>query len=159
MNIACRAAALSDADAVADLYLASRKTFLPYAPLAHSDEDVRWWVSNVLIASGGVTVAVAPQGKYSGGIVGMSAVTRDADGGWGWIEQLYIAPGAVGRGIGSVLLERAKCELSSPIRLYTFQENAGARRFYERHGFVAVEFGDGTGNEEKCPDVLYEWRG
>ena len=38
----------------------------------------------------------------------------------------------------------------------TFARNAGARRFYERHGFVAVAFGDGTGNEEGEPDVRYE---
>ena len=40
--------------------------------------------------------------------------------------------------------------------VYTFQANAGARRFYERHGFVPVEFTDGQANEERCPDVLYE---
>ncbi len=46
--------------------------------------------------------------------------------------------------------------MSLPIRLYTFQANLGARRFYSRHGFVAIEFGDGRANEERCPDVLYE---
>jgi hypothetical protein len=34
--------------------------------------------------------------------------------------------------------------------------NAGARRFYERHGFSAIEFTDGSANEERCPDVLFE---
>jgi hypothetical protein len=34
-----------------------------------------------------------------------------------------------------------------------------ARAFYERHGFVAIEFGDGSGNEAGQPDVFYEWRG
>jgi hypothetical protein len=29
--------------------------------------------------------------------------------------------------------------------------------FYERHGFMAIEFTDGSGNEEKEPDVLYRW--
>jgi hypothetical protein len=48
--------------------------------------------------------------------------------------------------------------LAPPIRLYTFQANAGARRFYERHGFVPIEFTDGQANEERCPDVLYELR-
>ena len=42
------------------------------------------------------------------------------------------------------------------LRLYTFARNAGARRFYERHGFVAVAFGDGSANEEGEPDVRYE---
>ena len=30
------------------------------------------------------------------------------------------------------------------------------RRFYERNGFVAARLGDGTGNEEGEPDVVYE---
>ena len=34
---------------------------------------------------------------------------------------------------------------------------ADARRFYERNGFVAEAFGDGTGNEERQPDVRYTW--
>ena len=42
-------------------------------------------------------------------------------------------------------------------QLWTFQSNHGARRFYERHGFVAVQHTDGD-NEEGAPDVRYEWR-
>ena len=42
--------------------------------------------------------------------------------------------------------------------LWTFQQNAGARRFYERHGLAAIEFTEGEGNEEKTPDVRYEWK-
>jgi hypothetical protein len=42
------------------------------------------------------------------------------------------------------------------LRLYTFQCNQGARRFYERHGFIAVAFGDGSSNEEGEPDIRYE---
>ena len=79
------------------------------------------------------------------------------DGTVGWVEQLYVHPRVVGCGIGTQLLERAKTELGSPIRLYTFQANTGACRFYERHGFRAIAVGDGSGNEEQCPDVLYEW--
>ncbi len=69
---------------------------------------------------------------------------------------MSVDPSLVGRGIGSGLLAHALKTLGRPICLYTFQENRGARRFYERHGFVAVEFTDGQGNEERCPDVLYE---
>ncbi|HEY0074631.1 MAG TPA: GNAT family N-acetyltransferase, partial [Abditibacteriaceae bacterium] len=81
------------------------------------------------------------------------------DGKIGWIEQLYLHPNFLRRGIGSQFVERAKAELGPPIRLYTFQENAPARHFYERHGFKAIAFGDGSENEENCPDVLYEWQG
>ena len=151
MSVVFRAATASDAGRVADVYLASRKRFLPFAPLAHSDADVRGWIADVLIPAGGVTVALD-----GGAIVGMMALSRDGEA--GWIDQLYLDPASVARGIGAALLERAKRELGGPIRLHTFQANAGARRFYERHGFRALAFGDGSGNEERCPDVLYEWR-
>ena len=75
-----------------------------------------------------------------------------------WIDQLYLLPEWVERGIGTRLLELAQSALPSPIRLYTFQCNERARRFYEGRGFQAIAFGDGSGNEEKCPDILYEWR-
>jgi len=73
-----------------------------------------------------------------------------------WITQMAVDPRLVGMGIGSLLLAQAVRTMSLPIRLYTFQANLGARRFYSRHGFVAVEFADGRANEERCPDVLYE---
>lgn len=38
------------------------------------------------------------------------------------------------------------------------QVNESARRFYERHDFVAAEYTDGHGNEEREPDVRYVWR-
>jgi hypothetical protein len=33
-----------------------------------------------------------------------------------------------------------------------------AQRFYERHRFIAVERTDGSGNEEREPDIRYVWR-
>ena len=43
------------------------------------------------------------------------------------------------------------------IQLWCFADNLRARAFYEKHGFVAVEFTEGAGNEEKTPDTLYRW--
>jgi GNAT superfamily N-acetyltransferase len=148
--IKIRIANISNADAVSTAYLASRKQFLAYAPLAHTEEEVRQWVRDELIPGGGVFVAEA-----DGIILGMMALSKSGD--IGWIDQLYLYPALVGQGIGTLLLEHAKAELGSPIRLYTFQENLAARRFYERHGFHPIVFTDGSGNEEHCPDVLYEW--
>ena len=43
------------------------------------------------------------------------------------------------------------------LQLWTFQRNAVARHFYERHGFRAAELTDGARNEEVEPDVRYVW--
>lgn len=144
-----RRATDDDGDAVADVYLRSRKELMPGVPLAHSDEAVREWIRRHLIPSRRTTVAVVDDQ-----VVGFLAVSTDAEG--SWIDQLYVHPTWVGRGIGTTLLDLARGQLSPPIRLYTFQINRRARSFYERRGFRAIAFGDGSGNEEKCPDVLYE---
>lgn len=81
--------------------------------------------------------------------------TSIADG-IGWIDQLYLAPGYVGRGIGAELLNYALSLLPRPVRLWTFQENDRAIRFYEHYGFKAISYTNGEDNEEKCPDILYE---
>lgn len=70
---------------------------------------------------------------------------------------IYLDPSAVGLGLGTILLEQAKLTLGAPIRLYTFQENVDARRFYTRYGFEEIELTDGALNEEQVPDVLLEW--
>ena len=67
-----------------------------------------------------------------------------------------VAPPFVGRGIGSRSLNHALSVLKPPIRLYTFQANVGARRFYERNDFYVIQLSDGRDNEEQCPDVLFE---
>jgi ribosomal protein S18 acetylase RimI-like enzyme len=145
-----RSATLSDAHIITEVYIASRKAFIPFAPLAHSDESIYQWISTILIPANQVTVAV-----INDAIIGMMATSQKE--GIGWIDQLYISPCSVGHGAGSQLLTFAKSKLGSPIRLHTFQENFDARRFYERHGFKILEFSDGAANEEKCPDILYEW--
>ncbi len=46
----------------------------------------------------------------------------------------------------------------SKLRLWTFQRNHLARKFYESHEFAVIEMTDGSENDEREPDVLYEWR-
>lgn len=157
-EIVFRAGSVEDAEGIADVYIDSRNTFLPYAPMAHTELQVRVWIAEHLIPECEITVverrSVAGEGIE---IVGVMALYRRRE--IGWLDQLFLAPSVVGQGIGTQLVARAKAELGAPIHLYTFQQNAGARRFYERHGFRAIQFGDGSGNEEGCPDVLYEWTG
>jgi putative acetyltransferase len=86
----------------------------------------------------------------SGRIVGIVAFTLD------WINQLYVLPEAQGRGIGSRLLSIARAD-TDRVRLWTFQRNDRARRFYEAKGFIAVKLTDGSENHELEPAVLYKW--
>jgi ribosomal protein S18 acetylase RimI-like enzyme len=150
--VALRRATAVDAARVAGLLIDVRTAFTPYAPSVHSDDDVRAWVRSELIPSGRVTVA-----ESSTDVIGMIATA--CDGGCSWITHMAVDPSWVGRGVGSKLLTERMRTLTRPIRLFTFQANLGARRFYERHGFRAVRFSDGESNEERCPDVLYELAG
>jgi len=150
MKAIFRKATEADAERVAEIYLTSRKRFLLYAPLAHTDAEIRLWVRQTLIPSGGVTVAIADNT-----VVGFLAVSHDNS--HGWIDQLYLEPSAICSGLGTAFVELAKNQIPQPIRLYTFQQNEGARRFYRRHGFREIELTDGSSNEEKTPDVLMEW--
>lgn len=144
-----RPATAADAAAVATLLTNTRRRFMPYAPSAHTDDEVRAWVAGHLLPGGGVTVAT-----LGGQVVGTMATEVGA--GLGWITQMAVDPERVGQGIGTRLLLHGLRALPRPVQLYTFQANTGARRFYERHGFRAIRFADGHDNEEHCPDVLYQ---
>ncbi|RLQ91368.1 GNAT family N-acetyltransferase [Planomicrobium sp. Y74] len=72
------------------------------------------------------------------------------------LNQLYVANGHQGKGIGEALLNLAKEHSGGSLFLYTFERNKNAQRFYEKHGFAEV--GRGYENEEKLPDIKYEWR-
>ncbi len=150
-NPILRKATMADATDIANVYLASRKEFISFAPLIHTDHSIHQWVLEDLLIDEQVIVA-----EEGGVIIGMMSLTSDE--GMGRVRQLYISPSAVGKGVGTLMIKMAKLILGPPIRLYTFQENMGARRFYERHGFQFKEFNDGSGNEENCPAVLYEWK-
>ena len=90
-------------------------------------------------------------GAVDDGLVGFIAFRE------GWIDQFYVLPARQGRGVGEALLNVAKTAYPE-LRLWTFQRNAPARRFYENRGFIALEKGDGSGNKEREPDILYRWQ-
>jgi len=151
LNLNLRRASNSDAEAIAEVYLRSRKELVACAPLVHSDQSVREWIRHKLLPEGDVTVAT-----HAGVLVGFLSVSRSAE--CSWIAHLYLLPTYTRRGIGTAFLNHARNTLPPPIRLYTFQCNDSAREFYERHGFKAIAYSDGSENEEKCPDILYEWQ-
>jgi GNAT superfamily N-acetyltransferase len=140
-----RRATAADADAIAELYERSYAT-LDYLPKLHTLAEHRAFMAKH-VEEDDVWVWEEP-----GGILGFM-VLRPTE-----LFLLYLDPTATGRGIGTRLLEHAKARRPDGFTLWTFQRNVGARRFYERHGLRAIEFGDGSGNEEGVPDVRYEWR-
>ncbi|HEY2309984.1 MAG TPA: GNAT family N-acetyltransferase [Gaiellaceae bacterium] len=73
------------------------------------------------------------------------------------LTHLYVHPEEIGTGVGHALFEHVKTQRPGGFDFWVFQQNERARRFYEAHGAVAVEFTDGSGNEEKTPDVRYRW--
>ena len=138
----------AETDAVAALYIDARRAAFPKVKVVHSDAETREWMREVVFPRRSIRIA-----ELESEIVGFAA--RDG----AWLEHLYLKPGWIGRGIGRELLDVVISEariVTLVLRLYTFQCNAGARRFYERNGFAAVAFGDGSSNEEGEPDIRYE---
>jgi GNAT superfamily N-acetyltransferase len=145
--VAISEATAGDAAEIAALYLASRADALPGLRRIHSDDQVRIWVRDVLLAQGTTWVA-----RSAGVMVGFMTLLGDE------LDQLYLLPGQYRRGIGRQFLMLAKRQSPRRLRLFTFQRNARARAFYEAHGFQIVSVSDGSRNEEAEPDVCYEWQ-
>ena len=109
---------------------------------------MRRWLREELVPASETWVAVDQAGR----VVGLMALSDRM------VEQLYVAPRWIGRGLGSRFIELAKARRPGGLELWSFQANHRARRFYERKGFIEVETTDGGRNEERQPDVRYAWR-
>lgn len=136
---------LEDMEEAARVHRISFDHRLPWLAGRHTLVEDTWFFRERVFPENHVHGAVA-----AGRILGIVAFTSE------WISQLYVLPDWQGRCIGSRLLAIAQTD-ATHLQLWTFQRNVLARRFYERHGFVAIEMTDGRDNEEKEPDVLYRW--
>lgn len=147
-----RSARGNDAGDCAHVYLRSRAFALPDVPCPYGVGEVRRWMADEVIGHLDVTVA-----EIDGTIVGLMVLDPGRRG-EGWIDQLYLDPAWVGRGLGDRFIAQAKQRLSGGLELWCFEVNEPARRFFERHGFVAVDRTDGLANAERAPDVRYRWQ-
>lgn len=137
----------SDLDELAEFYISTRRYFSDLIPpIVGTAEGVRTWLANRLASQDEVWLV-----HDDLGIAALMILEP------GWIDQLYVRPDLVRRGIGSSLVNFAKSQLPGGIQLWTFQSNSPAQSFYERHGFTAVEVTDGQSNQEKAPDIRYQW--
>ena len=142
-----RRALYEDAAGMAAAHRQAMRISLPFLPELHTADEDQWFMRERLMTTNEVWVA-----EVDGEIAGYVGFHE------GWIDHLYIHPDHQRCGLGPVLLSKA-LEDGSDRRLWTFQQNARARAFYEKHDFVAELFTEGEDNEEKMPDVRYYRRG
>lgn len=136
-----------DAIPVTELWMRARRAAMPMIPAyVHGDGEVGEWIASIVIPRQETWVA-----ETEHRLIGMISLDE------GWIDQLYVDPDWTGQGVGAGLIRMAKERYPQGLQLWTFESNLGARRFYERHGFVERERTDGRHNEEGSPDIRYQW--
>ncbi len=89
--------------------------------------------------------------ETAGQVVGYARFTRT------WLNDLYVDPAHQGTGVGGALLDLVKARLGDGFSLWVFEQNTPARAFYAARGLVEREHTDGSGNEERAPDLRMEW--
>ncbi|MEV7406467.1 GNAT family N-acetyltransferase [Streptomyces althioticus] len=132
---------------VARIHMASRSATMPYLPPQKRDhEQVSRWVRDVVLRRCRTWVAVR-----RAEIVGYAALDGDM------LDHLYLRSDVRRQGIGTLLLDEVRRHSPEGLVLHVFQQNVGARAFYERHGFTVLETSDGSRNMENLPDMTLRW--
>jgi GNAT superfamily N-acetyltransferase len=149
-EVVIRRADDNDVDAITQVFLASRAAAMPYLPRLYDDEQTRAWIAHVVLPGCATWVAASPD---TAEVLGFAALDGDV------LEHLYLRPDVRRQGIGTTLLEQVRQASPGGLSLRVFTRNTGARAFYERHGFRAVDENDGSRNEENEPDMTYVWHG
>jgi len=111
----------------------------------HTSDDARRFFRDEVVSICEIWIA-----ECSGQLQGVLALEPP------WIRQLAVFPEFQRQGVGTALLCKARESSPVELRLFTFQRNAAARAFYERHGFAAVAFGISPA-PELAPDIEYRW--
>jgi len=134
----------ADIEPVVRLFREIRLACLPYLPDLHSPaEDLAFFRDHVF-AEREIWLAEAES------LDGFCAY------GGGWVDHLYVRPSSHGRGLGTALLAKAMAA-EARLQLWVFQRNEPAIAFYRARGFREIRRTDGSANEEREPDALFEW--
>jgi putative acetyltransferase len=135
-----RPATTLDVPLIATISRLARELEMPYLPVLHTpDDDLAFFTAE--ISTSDCKVALV-----DGVVVGFGCVRA------GWLNHLYVAPEFQGQGIGSALLGHFASAIE---QFWVFQANTRARTFCKSHGFIEVEYTDGSANEEREPDVRF----
>ena len=124
-----RRALPSEAGQLAALWLRSRAASAPaIPPTIHTDEEIHRWFEESVLPTCDVWVV-----DGAGTVRALMVLHHE------WVDQLYVDPGSTGTGIGGALLDHAKRQRPTGLKLWTFQSNVDARRFYEERGVRSRE--------------------
>lgn len=147
-----RSAVAEDADGLAAIFSPSRR-LLTFLPELHSIAEDHWFIANVILNECDVTLVECVSDEDNRSQIISFLARQDSE-----IRLLHTHPDHIGSGAGGLLLSAAKDAGPGRLDLWCFQDNVRARQFYEAHGFQPIRFTDGSGNEEKTPDVQYGWQ-
>ncbi len=145
-ELTLRPATEADGEALTGIHLGSRRA-ATMPPGVHTDDATRHWLA-ARLREDEVWLA-----ELDGLPVGYARFTDT------WLDDLYVLPAYAGRGVGSALLDLVKAQRPDGFCLWVFEMNAPARAFYAHHGLLELERTDGSGNEERSPDVRLAWPG
>ncbi|HEY2949056.1 MAG TPA: GNAT family N-acetyltransferase [Micromonosporaceae bacterium] len=153
MGVRVRRAEVADADAVAVVHVRGWQGgyagIMPADTLAALDVDERaerWRERFAASTPSPYDTYVAENG--AGAVIGFATVgpyrnqqrPDDIDARFGELLAIYVHPDHWGTGVGRALMETALAELATrgwtEIRLWVLEDNARARRFYERFGLL-----------------------
>lgn len=144
--VAIRRLTGDDVDAVADVYRQSFGQRLPWLSGVNARDEDRLFFRETVFPQCALWGAID-----NGRVIGFAAVRGI------WLDHLYVLPEFQSRGVGSMLLRHCQAQ-SVELQLWTFQQNCGASRFYEAHGFDLIRTTENPESNDKEPDALYHWK-
>lgn len=145
-----RPAEAADLDEIVALYLEARRDatergIMP--PPAHPAGEIHDWLGARMLRD---EVWVA---EVESRVAAYTRFTRT------WLDDLYVDPAAQRGGLGGMLLNLVQALRPGGFGLWVFESNRPAQAFYTAHGLMVTRRTDGSGNEERAPDLLMEWPG
>ena len=129
------------------VWRASKRVAFPYVEIQqrYTRQDDARYFDAVLVAECAIWLAEVDER-----VAGLMALRDDL------LDQMFVRVDLQRQGVGTALLQKAKQLSPTGLRLYTFQKNEPARRFYERHGFRIARFSVSAPPENE-PHVEYCW--
>lgn len=145
-GLSIRTARTSDVPRIATVFREARAAAMPWLPVLHSSSEELEFFGRAVEAHAAYVAVLDDR------VVGVAVVDRHEH----LLEHLYLDPALRRRGVGTRLLDHARAEHGGPLQLWCFTDNRAARAFYAARGARELYETDGSGNEERLPDVRLE---